>query len=207
MIEFKNRDLKFEVEDHLFWMYRVTYEIEMHINAVISLERLISANLLFSDISSDLIFYHNELALIRTAFILKNKTRGDEKHSLLGLQNFLDGKQVKTNHNSIKSIFEKISSFYHTYQADIDMLIKKRDAEAHEFKVGKQIKISNDNPISLIKQLNIVKEVRAIITELYMLLFQRDLPLNLHYPIDLYSKIYKHSIGIIASEVQVQYST
>src|SRR5690606_1734071 len=207
MIEFKNSDLRYEVEDHLFWMYRVSFEIEMHINAVLSLNKLIQENKLNSDLTTDMIFYHNELSLIRTAFILKNKTKDDEKQSLLGLQNFLNSKQVKTNHNSIKIIFEKISSFYHTYQADIDMLINKRDAEAHEFKLKKQLKTSNDNPISLNKQLDIVKEVSVIISELYILLFKRDLPPNLNYPIDLYGKIYKHSIEIIASEVQIQNAT
>lgn len=44
MIEFKNSDLRYEVEDHLFWMYRVSFEIEMHINAVLSLNKLIQEN-------------------------------------------------------------------------------------------------------------------------------------------------------------------
>ncbi|MDH5827322.1 hypothetical protein [Sphingobacterium faecium] len=204
MIEFKTRDQRDAVEDHLFWMYRVTYEIEMHINTVLYLDSLICERDLRGDLTTDMIFYHNELALIRTAFILKNKPNVDEKHSLFGLQNFLNGKQVKTSNKSIKIICGKISTFYGKHQMDIDKLIKKRDAEAHELKVDKQIELSNSNQINFNKILEIIQEARAIINELYILLFKRDLSPELKYPIDLYNKIYNHSIEIIASELQSQ---
>jgi len=171
MTFFKTSDQRYEVENHLFWMYRVTYEIEMHINAVLNLDRLISENGLRGDLSTDMIFYHNELALIRTAYAL------------------------------IKTILDKISLFYKKYQGDIDKLINRRDAEAHEFKTKEQIKISNENPISFNKQMEVIQEVRKIINDLYVVLFRRDMSPDLKYPIDMYGKIYDHSIEIIASNL------
>lgn len=49
-------------------MYKVTYEIEMHVNAILSLDKIISDMGLRSDQTLDMIFYHNEL-LLRTASI------------------------------------------------------------------------------------------------------------------------------------------
>ncbi|MFZ4861164.1 hypothetical protein ACL9RF_03180 [Sphingobacterium sp. Mn56C] len=204
MTLFSTSDQGYEVEDHLFWMYRVTYEIEMHISTVISLDRLVSENSLISDLSTDMIFYHNELALTRTAYILKNQTKKDEKHSLKCLKNYLDGKQVKINNKPIKLIFDEIITFYQKHQEDIDKLINKRDAEAHEFKTKNQIEISIYNRISFDKQLDIIQEARNIISKLYVVLFNREFPSDLKYPINLYNKIYKNSIKIIASHVQPQ---
>jgi hypothetical protein len=201
MTFFKTSDQRHEVENHLFWMYRVTYEIEMHINAVLYLDRLISENGLRGDLSTDMIFYHNELALIRTAYILKNNPKDDEKHSINCLKNYLEGNQVKTSNVLIKKILDKISLFYKKYQGDIDKLINKRDAEAHEFKTKEQIKISNENQISFNKQMEVIHEVRKIISDLYVVLFKRNISPDLKYPIDLYGKIYNHSIDIIASNL------
>ena len=173
----------------------------MHINAVLNLDRLISENGLRGDLSTDMIFYHNELALIRTAYILKNNPKDDEKHSLNCLKNYLEGNQVKTSNALIKTILDKISLFYKKYQGDIDKLINRRDAEAHEFKTKEQIKISNENPISFNKQMEVIQEVRKIINDLYVVLFRRDMSPDLKYPIDLYGKIYDHSIEIIASNL------
>lgn len=202
MIEFKTSEQRYKIENHVFWMYRVTYEIEMHINAVLSLNSLVSRSDLFSDLTTDMIFYHNQLALIHTAFILKNKTDQDEKHSLFCLKNFLDGKQMKTSDKAVKAIFDKISDFYEKYQDEIDKLIKKRDAEAHELKVDRQVKCSAVNQVSFNKQLAIVKEVREITKELHVVIFERDLPSGLEYPINLYGSIYDHSLKIIESAVK-----
>src|SRR5690606_649691 len=203
MTVFKNTDELYEVEDHLFWIYRTTYEIEMHINTVLSLNSLVSDENLISDLTTDMIFYHNELALIRTAHILKNKPRDDEKHSLNSLKNYLDGRRVNKSKKSMKLIYDKISALYEKHQIDITRLINKRDAGAHEFKINEQIKISQNNKISFNRQINLIQEAREIINELYHLLFERELPSELKYPIDLYEKIYKHSIEIIASEARI----
>lgn len=198
---FNTNDQRYEVECQLYWMYRTTYEIEMHINAVISLNKLFSENSLNSDLCEKMIFYHNEMALIRAAYILKNKTGKDEKHSLKCLKNYLEGMKLKTKCHSIKDIFDQINLFYITHQVDIDDLIKKRDAEAHEFKQDIQLEISINNSVSLNIQLDIILEARNIISRLYVLLFNRAFPSDLEYPIDLYSKIYINSIEIIASNV------
>lgn len=197
IMEFKTNDLRDEVEDQLFFMYRSCGEIEMHINAVLGLNELVSNNQLIGDLTSDMIFYHNELALIRTAFILKSKPQKDEVNSLFSMEKFLAAKQLRLN----DVIFEKITTFYNKYQKDIDKLIKRRDGDAHKFKVKKQIKLSRDNEISLDKHLMIIIEAKEIIEELYILLFKKKLSKDLTYPKDLYYKIYSQSIEIIKSEV------
>lgn len=68
-------NIKVDLEDYLFWMLKVTYEIEMHLNAVFSLDRIIFNLVLCSDQSTDMIFYHNQLALIRSAYLLKRKQK------------------------------------------------------------------------------------------------------------------------------------
>lgn len=201
MIEFKTREERDATENHLFWMYHVTSEIELHINSVLLLDQLIRENSLHGDLTMHMTFYHNELALLRTASILKNKPGDDEKHSLRGLENFLNGQKVKVS-PKLSETFGKIELFYEKHQPDIDKLIEKRNAEAHEFKQVKEIGISINSSISLDRQLEIVVEAREIVRELFFNLFSQDMPTALKYPSDLYGKIYKHSIDIIASAVE-----
>lgn len=199
MIKFENIDQKYALEDQLFWMYKVTYEIEMHVNAILSLDKIISDMGLRSDQTLDMIFYHNELALLRTAFILKKKPKRDEKHSLFSLKDYLDGQKINTSIKPLKKIFERITAFYLLYQNDIDKLISKRDAKAHEFKIDRLIKENND--ISFNKQLEITIIAREFIAELYFALYGADFPVELQYATDIYEKIYNASSHLIAPKI------
>lgn len=192
MIPFEIKD---DLEDYLFWMFKVTYEIEMHLNAVFSLDRIISNLGLYSDQSMDMIFYHNKLALIQSAYLLKSKPKKDEKHSLFTLRNFLCSLGVKTNTKSLNQILHDIDVFYTNYEIDICKIINKRDAEAHEFKLSHQMKISNENYISINRQQEIIQIARDLITQVHYFLFKRDFPQELRYDVNIYDKIYQKGIN------------
>jgi hypothetical protein len=198
----KTQNHKEAVEEQLLWMYRITEEIEMHVKAMLSIQRLILEMELYCDQTNAMIFYHDELAIIRTAFILREKQGSDEKHSLYRLREFLNGQNVKTSNKPINIELEKISEFYRKHEVDINMLIRRRDAESHEFKLRKQVQESNSNGVSFNRQLKIVKEARELISKLYFVLFGKDVPPESQFYIDIYEKIYNHSSEIITSEIQ-----
>lgn len=189
MIQIENKDV---IEDFLFWMFKVTYEIEMHINAVISLDRLFSKLQKFSQQSADMIFYHNQLALIQSAYLLKSKPKRDEKHSIFTLRGFLYGQGVKVNVDPLKKVLNNIDLFYKENVIDISKIINKRDGEAHQFRLSHQIKINKENYVSLNRQVELIHIARGLLANIHYILFERDFPNELKYDVNIYDQIYKN---------------
>ncbi|WP_145330634.1 hypothetical protein [Sphingobacterium siyangense] len=182
------------IEDYLFWMFKVTYEIEMHINAIVALDRVFSKLQRFSQQSADMIFYHNQLALIQSAYLLKSKPKRDEKHSIFTLRGFLYGQGVKINVDPLKKVMNDIDLFYTKNEIDISKIIRKRDGEAHQFKLSHQMKINNENYVSLNRNVELIYIAREILTDIHYILFERDFPNELKYDVNIYDKIYKNGL-------------
>src|SRR5690606_15679633 len=115
MHKFKNTDIRYRVEDQLDWMLLTSYEIEMHLNAVLFLANLFFEHGPLGNNYTLLWTSHDDLAIIKTSSLLKEKRDKDEKTSLNSLTEFLSGNYVKINDLHVKSLLNEINSFYAKY--------------------------------------------------------------------------------------------
>jgi len=112
---FKKEEFKNEIEDKLINMYKMSLEVEMHINALLSMNEIIEKRgLNAKEQYVNMNFYHNTLSVLLASFILKTnpKVLQDEEPSLCALRRDFLKKGVDVNKSSVKCVFDNIVGFY-----------------------------------------------------------------------------------------------
>jgi len=175
-------------------MTLTTYEVEMNLNALLYLETIIAEFDLISDQTNVMQFYHYELALLRCAYLLKDKPKSDERHSLINFKDLLSGLCVKINKDPLKSILDKIDLFREEYKTDIYKIISWRDVEAHGSKAYHEVLNSKNNSITIQEIIKIIYIIRTIVNELYTVIFGEPLSENIKYDVNIYHKVYLNGI-------------
>ena len=196
-MKFLDTDQKYAVEDQLNWILLKTYQIELHLNALIYLSNLMPEKHIHHYLSSSLIDTHYRLVLIDSTILLKQNNKSDEKKPLKQMRCFFNEEKIDVTKPEVSQFLSDIDKFYKKSRHLMEKLPKTRNAmAAHEFNTLEQTKQHNENSIAFPVHLRLILEVRDVVARSYESLLDRKFE-NFEIDINLYQEIYKASSNLL----------
>lgn len=189
---FKNSETKHRVQDQLNTMLLITYEVEMHINAIFYISKVFIEADMYIISYNQLWINHDTMALIKTQALFKDNPRCDEIKTFGKLYSFLEGNSININLSGLKEIMNDIKRFTEEHPK-LEKIKKRRDSVAHVFKANRSVRVTNDNSVNFKDHLLIILKARELLQNLYKYLFDQKFE-NIDIDVNLFLKVYENGL-------------